>query len=209
MRSLSGEREADRERAAGAGRALHYERAVVGGHDRARDGEAEPGATGVAGARGIEPDERLEDPLRIRGIDPRTGVAHTHPRVAIRASQRQLGLAVGGCVLDRVSHEVQEGSLERRGIARLVDLAQAQGKDIVGPALVAGALLTSACASREEWTSWRSHPAHFASRNHFAFSLHNRDGEPPRVTREDLARAGAEDWWGDAVRVGEAQILER
>lgn len=71
------------------------------------------------------------------------------------------------------------------------------------------ALLSSACATSAEWTTWRQHPTHFASGDHLVFSVRNREGQSPRVTRRDLAEAKAQAWWGDPITVKLAQIVER
>jgi hypothetical protein len=42
-----------------------------------------------------------------------------------------------------------------------------------------------------------------------SFSVRNRGGQPPRVTRRDLAEARVQEWWGDPFAVKQAQILER
>lgn len=76
--------------------------------------------------------------------------------------------------------------------------------------LVGGVLLaTTACASQEEWDTWRSHPTHFASGTHMGFSVRNREGSGARVTRDDIAKARNEGWWGKPVTVSQEQILER
>ena len=76
--------------------------------------------------------------------------------------------------------------------------------------LTAGVLLLAAgCATGEEWATWRSHPAHFASGSHMGFSVRNREGTSSRVTRQDIALARDEGWWGRPVTVSQEQILER
>lgn len=76
--------------------------------------------------------------------------------------------------------------------------------------LIAGTLtLIAGCASKEEWDAWRSHPAHFASGSHMGFSVRNREGTSARVTRQDVAMARNEGWWGKAITVSQEQILER
>jgi hypothetical protein len=76
--------------------------------------------------------------------------------------------------------------------------------------LVGGALLaTVGCATTEEWETWRSHPTHFASGTHLGFSIRNREGGATRVTRDDIAMARDEGWWGKPVTVSQEQILER
>jgi hypothetical protein len=73
----------------------------------------------------------------------------------------------------------------------------------------AAVLLASGCASSEEWATWRQNPAHFASIEHFRFSMRNRPGTNPTVTREDIESARAQSWWGRPVTVSQEQILER
>jgi hypothetical protein len=76
--------------------------------------------------------------------------------------------------------------------------------------LIGGALLAAAgCATSEEWTTWNDHRTHFASGQHMSFSLRNREGSAPRVTRENIAKARDEGWWGKPITVSQEQILER
>ena len=75
---------------------------------------------------------------------------------------------------------------------------------VMGTAL----LLAGGCASGEEWNTWRSNTSHFASKEHFDFSMKNRAGTPT-VTRQDVAMAKNQNWFGQAVTVDQAQILER
>jgi hypothetical protein len=70
-------------------------------------------------------------------------------------------------------------------------------------------LAASGCASSEEWQTWRDHPTHFASGDHLFFSTRNKEGRAPRVTRQDIAMARDQGWWGKAITVGQEQILER
>jgi len=75
--------------------------------------------------------------------------------------------------------------------------------------LVGGVLLvTAGCASNEEWSTWGSHPSHFASGDHFLFSMRNTE-QKPRVTKEDLSKAREQAWWGKTITVAQDQILER
>ena len=41
------------------------------------------------------------------------------------------------------------------------------------------------------------------------FSVRNGEGSPPRVTRQDIALARDEGWWGKPITVSQEQILER
>lgn len=77
--------------------------------------------------------------------------------------------------------------------------------------LLVGAVLlaTAGCASSEEWQTWRSHPAHFASGNHMGFSWRNRVGATATVTRQDIALARDQGWWGKPITVSQEQIIER
>jgi len=76
--------------------------------------------------------------------------------------------------------------------------------------LVGGVLVAvTGCATGEEWATWKSHPTHFASGEHMFFSVRNREGAQPRVTRKDIALARDEGWWGKPITVSQEQILER
>ena len=76
--------------------------------------------------------------------------------------------------------------------------------------LVSGVLLAMAgCATSQEWETWKSHPSHFASRDHLLFSVRNTENATPRVTRHDLALGREQGWWGKPVTVTQDQLLER
>ncbi|MFB3818845.1 MAG: hypothetical protein ACE147_14370 [Candidatus Methylomirabilales bacterium] len=63
--------------------------------------------------------------------------------------------------------------------------------------VVAGMLLSlSACAALEET---RKQGAHFATWQHMGYSLWR--GTPKETTRQDIASAQQEKWWGEVVRV--------
>jgi hypothetical protein len=72
--------------------------------------------------------------------------------------------------------------------------------------LMSAAIVTSSCASSEQWKEWRSHSTHFASGDHMAFSLKNQ-GSTPRVSRRDEREAAAQSWWGQPVVVRPDQIF--
>ncbi len=63
---------------------------------------------------------------------------------------------------------------------------------LLGSALVA----TAACATSEEWAVWSAHPAHFASGDHYEFSMKNKLAPPLVATPEDVALAREQGWWG-------------
>ena len=76
--------------------------------------------------------------------------------------------------------------------------------------LLCGALMVVAgCATNEEWSTWKSHPTHFASGDHGFFSIRNRDDSAKRVTRQDIALARDQGWWGRPITVSQEQIQER
>ena len=62
-------------------------------------------------------------------------------------------------------------------------------------------LVASACATSDEWSEWGKHPTHFASGGHATSSFTNTEGSPPRVTRSEIERARAEQWWGKVITV--------
>lgn len=70
------------------------------------------------------------------------------------------------------------------------------------------ALTSAACATSEEWAEWKSHPTHFASGGHGMFSIRNREGSATAVTRQDVAAARDQGWWGKAITVNQSAILE-
>jgi hypothetical protein len=75
--------------------------------------------------------------------------------------------------------------------------------------LLGAVVALAGCASSEEWGSWKSQGAHFASAEHLYFSVRNREAAAARVSRQDVARAREEGWWGRPVTVDQEQILER
>jgi len=70
-------------------------------------------------------------------------------------------------------------------------------------------LLFAGCATSEEWQTWKEHPTHFASGDHMFFSTRNREGSSPKVTRQDIAQARDQGWWGKPITVSQEAILER
>ena len=76
---------------------------------------------------------------------------------------------------------------------------------LIGTAL----FLAGGCASSEEWETWRSNTSHFASKEHFDFSMKNREGKSAAVSRNDIALASQQKWFGLPVTVSQEQILER
>jgi hypothetical protein len=70
-------------------------------------------------------------------------------------------------------------------------------------------LMLTGCATSEEWATWKEHPTHFASGDHFLFSTRNREKGPARVTRQDIALARDQGWWGKPITVSQEAILER
>ena len=76
---------------------------------------------------------------------------------------------------------------------------------VVGSSL----LLVGGCATSEEWQTWRSNTSHFASKDHFDFSMKNRGGSGATVTKQDVAMAQSQNWFGQPVTVNQDQILDR
>ena len=70
-------------------------------------------------------------------------------------------------------------------------------------------LAASACATSAEWAEWTKHPTHFASGGHAMFSFRNTEGAAPRVTRSEVERARAEQWWGRVITVSPEQIIQQ
>jgi hypothetical protein len=70
-------------------------------------------------------------------------------------------------------------------------------------------LLVGGCASSEEWNTWRSNTSHFQSKEHFDFSMRNSGDSKGTVTRNDVAMAQTQNWFGLPVTVSQDQILER
>jgi len=73
----------------------------------------------------------------------------------------------------------------------------------------ASLLVVGGCASSEEWATWRSNTSHFASKEHFDFSMKNSGGKSATVSRQDIAMAQSQNWFGRPVTVSQEQILER
>jgi len=74
--------------------------------------------------------------------------------------------------------------------------------------LAAAVLAAGGCATAEEWREWRSHSTHFASGQHMAFSVRNREGTKPHVRRSDVDAARAQNWWGKVITVSPDQIFQ-
>lgn len=70
-------------------------------------------------------------------------------------------------------------------------------------------LVASACATSGEWAEWTRHPAHFASGDHAMFSFRNMEGSAPRVSRSEIDRARAEQWWGKVITVSPEQVIQQ
>jgi hypothetical protein len=69
-------------------------------------------------------------------------------------------------------------------------------------------LFLAGCATGEEWTTWKDHTSHFASGDHAKFSWRN-GADKTRVTRNDVAMARDQNWWGKAITVDQQSIIER
>lgn len=57
--------------------------------------------------------------------------------------------------------------------------------------------LTAACATKNDWNTWRAHNSHFASGEHGIFSMrNNKDGSNAKVARSDIEDSRQQSWWG-------------
>ena len=72
---------------------------------------------------------------------------------------------------------------------------------------VVGVALTS-CATSQQWSDWKAHPTHFASGEHFAFSM-KTGADTKTVSRKDIEIAQTQSWWGTPITVAQSQVLER
>lgn len=60
----------------------------------------------------------------------------------------------------------------------------------------------SGCATKsEDWSTWTTNRAHFASGHHLAFSMKSHPSERS-ITEQDVEAAGREEWWGRLVPEG-------
>jgi hypothetical protein len=78
-----------------------------------------------------------------------------------------------------------------------------------GFAVLPALFLLVGCATSEEWGIWKSNTSHFASGEHLFFSARNQGEKAARVTRQDVALSREQSWWGKAITVDQAQIIER
>jgi hypothetical protein len=79
---------------------------------------------------------------------------------------------------------------------------------IAGSVVIASvSVVVGGCATSQEWSDWLSHPSHFASGEHAAFSL-KTDDSSTRVRRADVEIAQAQNWWGKPIAVDKNQLLE-
>jgi hypothetical protein len=65
--------------------------------------------------------------------------------------------------------------------------------------VIALGVVAAGCASSDEWQTWQTHPAHFASARHLAFSMQSRGDDASTVQERDVAAARDEGWWGRVV----------
>ena len=88
-------------------------RPAVGLHDLLDDGQPEPAAAGVAGARLVEPDEPLEDPLALVLGDPGAVVLddELHGLVSLAHRDHTPGAGVPRGVVDQVAHHLRQRRL--------------------------------------------------------------------------------------------------
>src|SRR5438874_13500601 len=97
-------RNRERERAAGARRALHLDAAAVRLDCQLAEGEAETGA----GPSGVELTEFFEDSLERCVRNPNPGIADCEPDVLCTVRRRGDRHGAAACELDCIRHEVDE-----------------------------------------------------------------------------------------------------
>ena len=74
--------------------------------------------------------------------------------------------------------------------------------------MAGAAMMLVSCASSQEWAEWKNHPAHFASGEHFMFSVTTKEGAK-QIRRADIVTAREQGWWGTPITVDQSQVLER
>ena len=67
------------------------------------------------------------------------------------------------------------------------------------PILLGGVLLMTAACASEDYSTWSSHPTHFASHKHLGFSTRTIGATRVKVTPDEVAAAQKEQWWGRGV----------
>jgi hypothetical protein len=67
------------------------------------------------------------------------------------------------------------------------------------PILLGGVLLLATACASEDYSTWTSHPTHFASGHHMNFSARTVGATRVRVSPDDVAAAQKEQWWGRGV----------
>src|SRR3989338_6586533 len=76
------------------------------------DGQAKPGATGIAGAAGVDPVEALSQARQMLGLDTQPAVQHAEVRALFIAPPANLDAAFVRGVFHRVEHQVGEGAAQ-------------------------------------------------------------------------------------------------
>ncbi len=67
------------------------------------------------------------------------------------------------------------------------------------PILLGGMILMTAACASEDYSTWSSHPTHFASGKHMGFSTRTTGATTVKVTPDEVAAALKEQWWGRGV----------
>lgn len=67
------------------------------------------------------------------------------------------------------------------------------------PILLGGVLLMASACATEDYSTWSSHPTHYASGHHMSFSARSMGAARVRATPEDVAAAQREQWWGRGI----------
>ena len=112
-----GGRQAQRERRTLARPRVHLHRTVVVLQDVAHDGEAEPGATGLAAARLVDAVEALEHALEVACRDADAAVAHRDADLRAVGGCEDVDARAGIGVLHRVVEQDEDGRHELPPVA--------------------------------------------------------------------------------------------
>ena len=67
------------------------------------------------------------------------------------------------------------------------------------PILLGGVLLMATSCASEDYSTWASHPTHYASGSHMGFSYRTVGASRVKVTPEEVALAQKEQWWGRGI----------
>src|SRR5690349_24933220 len=97
--------------------ALHPKASAMGFHNMAGNGEAQTGASGFAGTRGIHPIEAFKNSLLLDLRDADTCVSDSDNDAPIRAQGRNLDFPSSGRILQGIIEKILQHLLKAIGIS--------------------------------------------------------------------------------------------